>query len=123
MDVLSRNTALLHQLVEGGAIERVAKRLEPFGVIADECPIEDSPGSALLGGEHFLHDPLEQGDVAADADLEVKVRNLRAPPEKAEHVLWMGEADERGFLQRIDADDLCAAPLCLKQRREHPRMV
>ena len=65
----------------------------------------------------------EEGQVAADADLEEQVGEGGAAADQALGGLRVLEALQAGFGQRVDGDDPCAAALGLLQGGEHPGVV
>ena len=99
------------------------QRLEAVGVVAQERPVEHAPRAARLLLEHRLHDALEQRHVAADAHLQVEVRDRGAAAEPGERLLRVREAHQAALAQRVDRDDARAAPLGGLQRGQHARVV
>ncbi|GHE08264.1 hypothetical protein GCM10010339_55970 [Streptomyces alanosinicus] len=96
---------------------------EAGGVRADEGVVEHGAGPLVLGLQQQPVERLEQGEIAAGADLQEPVGYRRAPAEDSAGLLRMLEADESGLRQRVDRDDLSAVALGLLQRGQHPRMV
>jgi hypothetical protein len=66
---------------------------------------------------------LEQGQVPADLDLQVFVRQRRAAPDDAGDGLRVLEVEEPGLWQRVDGHHLAALVLAFLQRRQHPGVV
>ena len=97
------------------------------GVVLDELMVQhggEAGGLAPLGFgfEKVFAKPLEEGLIAAGADLEEVVGQLCAH-HHAGNVLRILEPQEPGFGKRIHGDDDGAVLLRLLQRAEHARVV
>ncbi len=68
-------------------------------------------------------DGLEQREVAVEPDRQVQVGDVGALADDSARLLRVAEVDQPGLAQRVDRDDLGAAPLGDLERRQHPRVV
>ena len=97
--------------------------VESFGVFLYERQVENGARILFLPHEQFLHDALEQGDVAVDFDWEKQRGDWRSLTQPAGDFLGMNEPGGPGFGKWIDADNLTSSPGGLLKSGEHTRMV
>ena len=70
-----------------------------------------------------LGQPFEQGDIGADARLQIKRRNLVAAFEHRARTLGDREFDEARLLRRIDDDHITAAIAYRFEQMNEPGMI
>ena len=97
--------------------------VEAGGVRGDELVVEHRARRRVLGVEEQFVQHLEQGEVAAGADLEEDVGDLGAASDHPARLLRVLEPDQPGLGQRVHRHDLAAVAFGLFQRRQHARMV
>lgn len=101
----------------------IAHRLQPARLLADEIMADDL-FTLHLAFEHDLHHAFEQGEVAADPDVNELAGDLRrAEGCHLDDVLRLRETDESALRHRIDGHDRSAAFPCLDQIGHHARRV
>lgn len=98
--------------------------VETRAVAFDERAVHDGTGRSVLGLEQQAAQALEQGHVAAEADLQELVGDVDTAPDHAVGLLRILEPAQAGLGQGgVDRDDPCAVALRLLERRQHPRMI
>ncbi len=85
--------------------------------------IENAARLPILGLEQQQVERLKQREVTVDLDLEEMVGESRAVANDALRSLGILEAQQAGFRQRVDGDDVRAILLRLLQRDQHARMI
>jgi hypothetical protein len=97
--------------------------LEAGAVSVDPGVVEHGAGRGVLGLEQQLVESLEQGEVAARANVDELVGDRGAAADDTPSLLRMLEAHQACLGQGVDGDDLAAVALGLLQRGEHAGMV
>ena len=85
--------------------------------------VENAAGLATLCLKQKQVKRLEQGEVTVDLDLKEEVGELRAAPHNALRSLWILEAQEACFRQRVDRHDARAVLLCRLERGQHSWVI
>jgi len=105
------------------AVDVLLEGLEAVAVAIEEVVVEHRAGIRALGVEHTLRDGLQQRHVAAGADLDELIGDLRRLAEVAADPLRILVPDQPRFGQRVDRDDPRAVLLRLLQCGEHAGVV
>src|SRR5438105_1230039 len=121
-NVVVRYAARGDDPLPGGSRQRTRIGIEAVRRSSDEIAVERLLTTRIALQQRLRHS-LKQRHVAADANAQEEVGDLRAPTEQAEHLLRLLEAPESRLGERIDADDRRPIALGALQRREHPWMV
>ena len=88
-----------------------------MGVFPDELMIKRVP-------LHQQRTPsLEERKITIDLDRQMQVGKIGTLPDESTRRLRVAKVDQASFAQRVDGDDLGAAPLGDFQSRQHPGMV
>jgi len=127
-DVGQGHARLLLDVFPGSAVDFVQVSIQPRGVFGDERVVEHRLATAGL----CLALPLQEelGHAAHDRHVTPEGRaevggvgRLGTVEQHLDRVLWMLEAFQAAFLERVDADHLRPAFHRFAQRFEHPRVV
>ncbi len=132
LDLLAGEAAGFGDVVPVGGAEVFEEGVEAVGVSGDELAVENGR-AGVLGGEHFLADATEGGEVAVDADGEPEVGEGDGAIEehragKFENVrvfLGVGIDDphEAGLGHGVEGDDGRAALLGVLERGQHAGVI
>ena len=124
LDLGARQARDLLDLVPAEGIDGGDGVVEADGVGVDEVLIQHRAGGRAFGGEHAFHQAAQHRDIAAGADLQKFLAQLRAlVGQHLERTLRIDEFKAAAFAQRVEGDDPAAVFHGLFQIPQEPRAV
>src|SRR5579864_990284 len=118
-----RDATLLDDVIPRNDSECRTKIFESGGFLLYETLVNDLARLLRVPLQNLFAQPLEKGQVAADANLHKMRCDLGSGSQQLQHLLRVLEARNPNFRKGIDADDRCPAPGRPLQTGKHAGVV